>query len=251
MENGLDAFISRVEGFSSLTPAVQNEHLAYYLHSIGKPALTAKEIDALRIQLKLPPFNTATRLSVESRASRGKKGSQRFVKANRGYFLERSVFEELESKFGNRPSAVVIKHGLTKHLATVSDPALKEYLQEAINCFEHGFSRAAIVLGWCSAYAVFRRWLFLNHLPAVNSAMASWRTPKTITRIEEFDELNERVVIDTARAAGAVTKEQQKQLIMLLDQRNSFAHPTGRKASAPIAEAYLTQVIDEVLVNFT
>ena len=249
MSDSLDTFISRVNGFASLSPSIQNEHLAYYLHSNGKETVTANDINALRVRLKLARFNTANRLSVDSRVSRNRK--IRFVKAKRGYFLERSVFSELEGQLGTRPTAIVIKNELKRHLATLSDPDLRDYLHEAVSCFEHGFSRAAIVLSWCSAYAILRQWLFSRHVASMNAVMARWKTPKTITRIEDFDEISERVVIDTARTAGAFTKEQHKQIVMLLDQRNSFAHPTGRRAQAPISEAYLTQVIDEVIAKFT
>jgi hypothetical protein len=104
MNDPLNVFISKIDGFSSLAPAIQNEHLAYYLHSIGKVTFTASEIDALRAPLKLPAFNTAVRLSADSRKSRTKKNN-RFVKAKKGYFLERRVFEELDNKYGRRPTA--------------------------------------------------------------------------------------------------------------------------------------------------
>lgn len=81
--------------------------------------------------------------------------------------------------------------------------------------------------------------------------MASWKVPKRIQRIEDFDELGERVVIDTAKTATALTKEQHKQIVALLDQRNSFAHPSGRKVSPALAEAYLIQIMDEVIQNFS
>jgi hypothetical protein len=140
---------------------------------------------------------------------------------------------------------------LIKHLAKLADPNLREYLAEAINCFDSNYFRAAIVMAWCAGYGILRAYLFNRHLTALNTAMASWKTPRTIAKVEDFDELGERVVLDVAKGASAITKEQHKQLVALLDQRNSFAHPSGRKVSAPIAEAYLTQIIDEVIVNFS
>jgi hypothetical protein len=251
MDGPLDAFVSRIQGFSSLLPPVQNEHLAYYLHSTGKEAVTATEINSLRAQLRLPQFNTANRLSIDSRTSRDKEKRQRFVKAQKGYALERGVFEELDKEYGHRPTTAAIKSDLAKHLAKLTNADLKEYLTEAINCFDSGYFRAAIVMAWCAGYAILRAWLFAGHAGALNSAMSSWKAPRTITKIEDFDELGERVVLDTARSASVLTKEQHKQLVALLDQRNSFAHPSGRKVSAPIAEAYLTQIMDEVIVNFS
>ncbi|MGA2557313.1 MAG: hypothetical protein ABSG04_13670 [Verrucomicrobiota bacterium] len=251
MNAQLDSFVSRIDGFSLFSPSLQNEHLAYYLHSTGKETVTGGEINALRAQLKLSPFNSANQLWIDSRASRDKNNRPRFVKARRGYSLERVVFEELEKKYGQRPTATIIKCDLLRHLAALTDAQLKEYLTEAINCFDSRYFRASIVMAWCAGYAILRTWLFATHLAALNTVTSSWRTPKHITRIEDFDELGERAVLDTARTANVLTKEQHKQLVALLDLRNSFAHPSGRKISAPIAEAYLTQIIDEVIMNFS
>lgn len=245
----LESFLARVPTFSSMPAATQNELLIYLLQKDGKQTVTASEIDALRLQLKLSKSGTAVQLSVNSRFKKGRR--PRFVKANRGYSLERGVVEELDKEYGQRPTAAAIKSDLAKHLAALSDAKLKEYLTEAINCFDSGYFRASIVMAWCAGYAILRAWLFTKHISALNTVMSSWKAPKNISKIEDLDELGERVVLDTARSASVLTKEQHKQLVALLDQRNSFAHPSGRKVAAPIAEAYLTQIIDEVIVNFS
>lgn len=249
MKTDLEEFLVRVADFSSMSPSAQNEVLSYHLQSKNKQPVQVAEINDLREQLLLPPYNTAHQFSVNSHST--KKRKARFVKAKKGYSLERETFEALNTKYGQRPTAAVIKTDLSKHLAALSSPDLKVYLTEVINCFESGYFRATIVLGWCAGYAILRAWLFSKHVAALNTVMSSWKTPNTIGKIEDFDEIGERKVLDTARTANVLTKEQHKQLVALLDQRNSFAHPSGRKVSAPIAEAYLTQIIDEVIVNFS
>jgi hypothetical protein len=248
MSSPVELFISRVPDFSALPSARQNEILAYSLHCDGKAVVTVAEVDAHRLQLKLPPFPTAKQFSLHCKGIKGK--GPRFVKATKGYSLARGIFEELDRTFGQRPAALTIKHDLAKHIAELADPNLKDYLQETVNCFDHGYYRASIVMAWCAGFAILRDWLYSRHLAAMNAVMAKWKSPRHISKIEDFEELSERVVLDTARTATVVTKEQHKQLVALLDQRNSFAHPTGRKCSAPVAEAYLTQILDEVIVNF-
>jgi hypothetical protein len=249
MSVNLDSFLARVPDFSSMPSGAQNELLLYHPQSDGELSASVAEIDALRLQLKLPKSGTAGQFSAGSHSGRGRR--PRFVKAKKGYSLERAVFEELHKKYGQRPTAAAIKSDLAKHLAKLTDADLKEYLTEAINCFDSCYFRASIVMAWCAGYAILRAWLFTNHASAFNAVMSSWKTPKNITKIEDFDEMGERVVLDTARSASVLTKEQHKQLVALLDQRNSFAHPSGRKVAAPIAEAYLTQIINEVIVNFS
>jgi len=251
----LDKFLSRVENFTSLPDAQQNLILAYYVQAVrdpsanGKQPIAVSEINSLREHLLLPEYTTASQFSIAT----AKIGSVRpqLVKAKiGGYFLERETFERLAKQYGQRPVAVSIKSDLSKHLVSLKNDQLKEYLTEVINCFDSKFYRASIVLAWCAAYAIFREWLFAKHLVALNAQMATWKTPQRISKIEDFQDLGEAVVINSAKTASVITKEQHKQLIALLDQRNSFAHPSGRKISAPIAEAYHTQILDEVIAHF-
>jgi hypothetical protein len=172
------------------------------------------------------------------------------IRSGNGFALEHNVIAELDERYGKRPSSVAVKSGLTDHLSKVTDPALKDYLTETIGCFEHGYFRASIVMGWCAGYAILKTWLFSKHAAALNAVMAGWKSPKSLSRLEDFDELGERVVLDTVRKAGVTTKEEDKQLVRLLDDRNSYAHPSGRKVSPAHAEAYLIQIIDEVVKRY-
>jgi len=255
MTTDLETFLAKVKDFSSMRASQQNEVLAYYIQAVrnpkanGREPVLVSEIDSLRKHLLLPKHNTAVQFSNGCSKSNGKMPV--FIKTKGGYFLARDAFESYKKSLSGRPTAVVVKSGLEKHLAALKDPALKEYLTEAINCFDSQYFRAAIVMGWCAGYAIFRQYLFSRHLTAINTTMSAWKTPKKINVIEDFDELGERVVIDTAKSASAITKEQLKQLVKLLDERNSFAHPSGRKVSPSLAESYLIQIMDEIIKKFS
>jgi len=100
------------------------------------------------------------------------------------------------------------------------------------------------------AYGLVRDWIFRNHLAALNAVMGAWKNPVLITKLDDFQELTESVVIDTARKATMISKEQNKTLKQLLDQRNSYAHPTTKPITPAIVEAYIDTVIREVLPAF-
>ena len=57
-------------------------------------------------------------------------------------------------------------------------------------------------------------------------------------------------MIETARKAGVLTKEQFKLLKRLLDDRNSFAHPTTRTMTPAMAEVYIESVLKDVILVF-
>lgn len=77
--------------------------------------------------------------------------------------------------------------------------------------------------------------------------MSVWKQPFQIRTLDDFQELNEAQVIDTAKKAGLITKEQHKTLKQALDTRNSYAHPTPKLMTPAIAEAYLETVLKEVM----
>jgi hypothetical protein len=153
----------------------------------------------------------------------------------------------LEAQHLGRPAARNVSAGLRGTLGAIGDPAVKSYLEEAITCFEHNMLRSALIMTWCVAFGLFRSWLFRNHLAQLNAAMSAWKTPFQITKLDDFQDLTEGTVIDTARKAGLISKEQQKTLKGLLDQRNSFAHPTPKIITPSMTEAYIEAVLGEIV----
>ena len=242
----VETFVASIRDFSSLTPVEQNELLLFFKTKIeGSSSATAGEINTLRQQLSLEPHRTDQQLFRGSRKRFGKPA--RYVKAKSGYVLQRGVFEGLSQKLTSRPSSSVVATDLKAHLEGIQDKFVREYLEETIGCFENGLFRAAIVMGWAVAFAILRKNLFEQQLSTLNASMAAWKSPKNINRIEDFEDLAERVVLDTARQAGIYSKDFHKLCVALLDQRNSFAHPSGRSVAPAIAEAFLIQVMEDVI----
>jgi hypothetical protein len=157
---------------------------------------------------------------------------------------------EIAAAVKRRPTRVVLATQLASLIGALPIGPRREYLQEALGCFESRFHRAAIVLTWCVAYDAIRAWFFANQTAAFNRIMSTWKRPKTIEAITDFDELTERAVLDTAKEAKVVTREQHKALVSLLDRRNSYAHPTGRAISDAAAEAFVEDAVQEVVMVF-
>jgi hypothetical protein len=246
-----DEFVQQIDGFLGLTAPQQIPYLVYYLVQLrGAPSASVTAIAALRNELHLPPFaSLASHLSEHVKNRKGRPA--KYVKAAGGYVLERALRLKIAAEMTKRPTAVRIAADLQAAVATIKDPAVKDYLQEAVGCFEGGFRRAAIVFGWSAAYSLFRQWLFDKHLAALNAAMAKWQKPQTISVLADFEEHKEDTVIVTAKAAGVISKEQHKTLKKLLDERNSFAHPTLKKASESQAEAFLESILNEAVNVYT
>jgi len=245
-----DEFIASIPGFDSLDAGVQTDLLTLYVvkHS-GTSYATAAGLASLRQALHLAEHKRlAPYLSEQTRRSKGSEG--RYVKTTKGYALERGYSKKLEASYLGRPTARNLASSLRGTLAAISDPVVKAYLEEAIACFEFGQLRSALIMSWCVAYGLFRAWLFRNHLAALNAEMAKWKTPFTVKTLDDFQELTEGSVIDTARKAGILTKEQTKTLKQLLDQRNSYAHPTLKAITPSVSEAFIDITLREIVPSY-
>jgi hypothetical protein len=241
----VEVFARSVAGFSALSTREQVEVLVYYWTAIvGNSAATGSDVENLRLLLKMPRGGAAATLSSNSRGK-----ARRFVKLPRGYSLARNAEPEVLKRLG-RPTAQETSRALREHVGQISSGPLRDYLTEATGAFESGFLRASIVMSWCAAFYVFRDWLFNTHVQALNQHMSTWKKPKTISTVEDFDDLNERTVLDLAKDSSVLPKGHHKSLVALLDQRNAYAHPSGRSVSEAVAEAFIQQVITEVLSRF-
>jgi len=251
MKAGIEQFAGGIGGFALLPPREQNEWIAYYLTEIaGATAVTSAQIAGARDQLSLEPYRTAADLSERSKRRKGVLPT--FCKLPKGYKLHRAVVDKLDAQLNKErsSSAQKIASALLKTLAKISGHSREPYLAEAVGCFQHGFYRAAIVLAWAAAYDTFRHWIFGGHLDKFNAVSGTWKKPVAVIDIDDFESLTERVVIDTAKQAGILKKEAHKTLAALLDKRNSIAHPTGRLVTPALADAYLEEIIDEVLLKY-
>jgi hypothetical protein len=247
MAASADDFISQIGDFSELATPIQCDLLALYLLTEGgATTVSPSSIASLRNALHLPTYS---RLSAYlSEQTGGRTG--RYVKQKGGYVLERSYAAGLKTQYLGRPVTRNLATGLRGTLSAVSDPAVKLYLEEAIGCFEGGLLRAAIVMSWCVAYGLFRGWLFRSHLAQFNATTATWKVPITIQVLDDFQELTESTVLETARKSGMVSKEEHKILKHLLDGRNSFAHPTTRAMTPAMAEAYIDSVVRDIIPKY-
>lgn len=246
-----DEFIHSINGFDGLEMAVQCDLLAYYLlNHASVTGVTGAGICSLRSALHLPPYARASAYLSENSVKSRSKPRPRYVKLSTGYALERSYASSLATEYFGRPGAKQIASGLRATLAATSDPAIIAYLEEAVSCFEYKQYRSSLIMSWCVAYGLLRAWLYRNHLASLNFEMSTWKAPKSIQSLDDFQEFTEGAIIETARKAGIISKEQFKLLKRLLDDRNSFAHPTTRNMTPAMGEAYIETVLKDVIPSF-
>jgi hypothetical protein len=140
---------------------------------------------------------------------------------------------------------------LRAHLATISDPQIVAFIDEAIRCLEHKLYRAAVVLSWVGAVSVLYEYIVNNHLAAFNAEAtkrdAKWRNAKTrddLARMKEAD------FLDVLEAISVIGKSVKQELKKSLDLRNGCGHPNSLQIGENMVAAHIETLILNVFSRF-
>jgi hypothetical protein len=136
--------------------------------------------------------------------------------------------------------------GLRSHLSKLKSADTKNFLEEAVLCFEGRHYRASVVLAWVGAVSVLYDYVLANKLADFNTEAArrdpKWRTAKTsddLSRMKEHDFLQ---VLD---AISVVGKNVRQELEACLKLRNACGHPN----SLQLGEARVAAHVETLLLN--
>lgn len=136
---------------------------------------------------------------------------------------------------------------LESMILTISDPASRDYVREALQCYNAGAYRAAVVLSVAAGMDGLRRRL----ADLANSGGVSADTTTAHANIDRaFNNQDsfERTLIDASeKAVSFLTVSEAKKLRALFDVRNLCAHPSGHIGTAEEARDAMTTVIDFIL----
>ncbi len=178
------------------------------------------------------------------------------LKNNSGYRLESRVREALDAQYGTRDITIQVTQLLLSLPEKIPDLGERTYLNEALICYKHGAFRAAIVMAWNLAYHHLCSYVLKNRLADFNSR---WqivhpghhrKAKKVIAVMDDFaDELKESEVIEVCNSAGIITKDVHRILVEELGRRNSAAHPSSVKIEQLQAEAFIDDLIKNVVLK--
>lgn len=168
------------------------------------------------------------------------------------YRLEAKVVAALDAKYGQRLATLEL-HKLLKDLPNkLPAGAEKTYLEEAIKCLQISAYRAAVVMAWNLTYDHLCHWVLNHHLVAFNTRLPI-RFPKKgypdIKKREDFTDMQESDVVEVCNSASLFTGSIHKVLKEKLDRRNVAAHPSGVGVNQLFAEAYVTDIVENVVLK--
>lgn len=182
------------------------------------------------------------------------KDKKELLKAGTSYKLENKIRETLDAAYG-KPEITKRVTSLIADLAdTIPDMAERAYYKEALICYKHGSSRAAVVMTWNIAFSHLCDHVLAKRL---NDFNARWQLAhpnahkKKVRTIAVFDNFNEELkeseVLTICRDANIINKNIYKIMHAALDKRNAAAHPNALIIDSVQADAFISDLIANVV----
>lgn len=144
-----------------------------------------------------------------------------------------------------------IAASLRGHLESIRDTQIKSFLAEAIECYERGLHRAAIVLSWVGAVSILQEYVFQHRLSDFNAEAirrdGKW---KRVKRREDFGRMREYDFIQILAAISVIDKSVKLELEKRLQLRNSCGHPTALKLADRVVASHIEILILNVFSQF-
>lgn len=144
-----------------------------------------------------------------------------------------------------------ISRSLRTHLAKLNPGAEKDFIEEAVKCFEHRLFRAAVVLSWVGAVSVLYDFVIAKKLSEYNAeALKRNQKHKQIVTKDDLAKTKESDFLDILEAISVLGKSVKTELKGCLDLRNGCGHPNSLKVSENRVAAHIEVLVDHVFSVF-
>jgi hypothetical protein len=138
-----------------------------------------------------------------------------------------------------------LANNLKPHLLRINDADTKAFVEEAIDCFEVGLYRSAIVMSWIGAISILYDYIVKNKLNEFNIEAANrnqrWKPAQTKDDLGLMKESDFLDILAALSIIGKNVKEQLKNNCLGL--RNSCGHPNSFQVGRSMAESHLEMLL--------
>ena len=149
------------------------------------------------------------------------------------------------------PPAAEVAADLRRVLPHIRDAETRDFVHEAVSCYECGLYRSAIVMSWIGAVSVLHKLVVAKHLRGFNAeAMrvdSRWRGARTT---DDLTRMREAEFLDRLQALSIIGKDVKMALRECLDRRNSCGHPNSFKIAANTAAHHVEVLLLNVFTKF-
>lgn len=245
----LEEFALTVEGFFGLSQSEQIDYFVYFLSiKKGIAKTSATLIRECFVLLDLHPYTYISQYLTNNLKKAGKL-PPKLLKTKEGYSLHRERKISIEATLNTKPQKAKAKSDLASLLTHTTNPNQNEFLKEAIDCFEIGAYRAAIVMVWNLTIDHLFEYILKHEMVNFNSALSKNMDKRikitSVSKKDDFSEIPEGKFIEFCKSGGIITNDVRKILDIKLGIRNSYAHPSSLK----IVESKAIEFIEDLVTN--
>ena len=254
MKKDLNEYLGRIPEIGDIAKSKLIDYFTYFLTIINDAeGVRASDIrECFRLADKEPYSNISQYLSKRSKSRRGHRAT--FVRVKDSYRLERRRKDEIEKELRREPVRREASKTLQDLAGKIPARAEKEFLQEAMHCFEIEAYRAAIVMVWILAVDHLFAYVLKHKLTDFNAALAKNKDKRirirSVIKKDDLTEIPESKFIEFCRSAKIVTVDVFNILDQKLRTRNSSAHPSGVSIGMTKASDFIEDLVNNVILKY-
>jgi hypothetical protein len=133
-------------------------------------------------------------------------------------------------------------------VARVPDADVKDYLEEAIKCFQVGALRAGVVFVWSAVIRTIQyKVLGCGEVKANDALKTHYQRAKHVSNVDHFAYIDDSITLLAAKDLGLYDKNEAGILKEALDLRNKCGHPGKYRPGIKKVSSLLEDVVSVVL----
>ncbi|OSQ44109.1 hypothetical protein [Thalassospira sp. MCCC 1A01428] len=145
------------------------------------------------------------------------------------------------------PGAMQVAFDLRTHLASITDEQTRDFVEEAIRCYEAELYRSAVVMSWLGAMDVLQKFVHKRCLLEFNAEASRVNSKwKAAVSQDDIGKMGESDFLDRIEALSIIGKNVKSQLKACLDLRNGCGHPNSLKISVNRCAAHIEILLQNV-----
>jgi hypothetical protein len=246
----LKVFIAGVDGFATWGHADKIRMFAWLQHFLRKKDRFATgDINWCYKTLSFKPTNT-TQYLVDM------EGRGELLQDKHGYHCEGKFLAKYNDQYGTNDITLSIRQRVKDLINEVPNIVEKDFMKEAEICLRHDAGRATIIMVWNVAFYHLCQFILKHHLATFNAGFQKhfnklWQQAKvqTMGSYDDFSTLKESVVIDICKRENIINQNVAKIVEKRLGDRNSAAHPSTIHVGQLQAEAFIEDIVDNVVLT--
>ncbi len=154
--------------------------------------------------------------------------------------------EHLRKLLGLPKADVEVEHDvgtLEDLVAKVSDPDVRNYLEEALKCLQVGALRACGVFVWTAGIRSIHMGMMAKGSAAVTAAVQKHDSKaRTVKSVDDFAHVKDATTLLAAKDLGVLDKNEKDTLTEALNLRNRCGHPGKYRPGVKKVSAFVEDV---------